>query len=582
MLITLGCMAALLPQGPGSSTAPVVINEFSADDASADNLEYVELYNRTSGAISLAGWTLRGEEGDLGGSPNLTFSFPATAIIQAGQFLVVGNAAVPNVDFVVASNFLENGPAEGITLRDPTASVVDSVVSGFASWTAPVPSWLEGTPINGRCLLNETMVNPMALQRRYDGYDDNNNGCDFLAMTWTPGMSNSNAHLVDLSYRTNFDAVVNTGLDDDFATSFFGPKIVSPAAVVNATGSSIVVPTSPQGGNIGRFNDITGGGNANLLAVEAGSDFLVECYVYVAGGSSNFSLGDAECWAVGIGTTDSYAAPPDIPGNYYSQTLLCNAAGNREPGATGVAWFGFNTASHTEIYLVDLNDGGAGFTVVAGPINATPGNSSGWQRLRLRTDGTNLTANFGGTIGCDNGQRFQTTLNQRCWGQPYFQYRECLGNNSKMTPLLIDQLEVYHILNSVTQIGGTASPWSQGTPAISSTGGPPVIGNLGFRISGSGLVPSGINALVMGLGDLHPGFSVPGTPPTVQIYISPDIATELLLSNPAGEASFFQPIPCANELVGLPLTSQLFTFDVALPYPVPIATSEGLRVVFGN
>ncbi|MEC7585040.1 MAG: lamin tail domain-containing protein [Planctomycetota bacterium] len=582
MLTTLACMAAMLPQGPGSSTAPVVINEFSADDTSADNLEYVELYNRTNTIVSLGGWSLRGEEGDAGGSPNLTFTFPPTAIIQPGDFLVVGNAAVPNVDLVVANNFLENGPAEGITLRDPLANVVDSVVSGYARWTAPVPSWLEGTPINGRCLLNETVVNPMALQRRYDGYDDNNNGCDFLAMTWTPGMSNSNAYLVDLNFTANFDGPVNSGLDSDFATSFFAPTVVNPAAVPNATGSTIAVPPSPQGGNIGRFNDITGAGNANLLAVEAGSDFLVDCYVYVAGGSPNFSLGDGESWAIGIGTTDSYAAPPDIPGNYYSQTLLCNSAGTREPGATGVAWFGFNTSTHTAIYLVDLNDGGSGFTVLAGPINATAGNNSGWQRLRLRTDGTNLTANFGGTIGCDNGQRFQTTLNQRCWGQPYFQYRECLSVNSKMTPLLVDQLEIFRILNTATLIAGTASPWTNGTPTIAAGGGPAVVGNSSFNIAGGDLVPSGISALVMGLGELHPGFSVPGTAPTLQVYISPDIATELLFTNPLGQANFFLPVPCANELVGLPLTSQFFTFDLALPYPVPVGTSPGMRVLFGN
>ena len=581
MLTTFACMAALLPQGPGSSTAPVVINEFSADDVSSDNLEYVELYNRTNLPISLTGWSLRGEEGDAGGSPNLAYGFPPGTSINPGQFLVVGNASVPNVNLVIGTNFFENGPADGITLRDPLSNVVDSVIYGFARWTAPIPPWLETTAINGRSLLNDTLTNPIALQRRSDGYDDNNNSCDFVSMTWRPGMRNSNGHLVDLAYTENFDTAVHSSLGGDFATSFFPPTIVNPANLVNATGSTLSLPPSPQGGNVARFSDITGGGNVNLLGAEVGNDFLLECYVYVAGGNMSFGLGDAESWGVGIGTTDSYAAPPDVPGTYYNLTQSCNGPGNREPGATGIAWFGYNTATHTAIYLVDMHDGGSNFTVLAGPINATAGNNNGWQRLRLRLYGTDLTANFGGTIGCDNGQRFTINLNHRCSGQPYFQYRECLAVNSRMTPLLIDQLEVYNILLSTTEIAGTASPWSNATPSISAGGGTPVVGNLGFRINGSGLVPSGVNALVMGLGQLHPGFNVPGTPPTVEVYISPDIATELLFSNPFGQTSFFLPVPCMNALVGLPLTSQYFTFDLALPYPLPIATSEGMRVVFG-
>ena len=349
----------------------------------------------------------------------------------------------------------------------------------------------------------------------------------------------------------------------------------------NATGSMLSISASPQGGNIARLNDITGGGNANSLAVTVGTDFLLECYVYIAGGTPGFGPGDAECWGIGIGTTDSYAAPPDLTGTFYTLTASCNGPGNREPGATGIAWFAYNTATRTDIFLVDLNDGGPDFTVLAGPLTATSGTNDGWQRLRIRVRDTDLTANFGGTVGCDDGQRFTTTLASRCSGQPYFQYRECLAVNSLMTPLLIDELQVYGIITPSTIVAGTASPWSNGTPTIAVAGGEPVIGNLSFRIFGSGLVPNGINAVVMGLGTLDPGFPVPGTPPTVQVYINPDISTELLLSDGSGQAHLFLPIPCLNALVGLPLTSQFFTFDLALPFPLPIATSAGMLVVFG-
>jgi hypothetical protein len=65
MLLTLALLA-FLPQGP--STAPVVINEFSYDDDGVDDYEYIELWNRTGAPVDISGWTLQGEEGDVGGA----------------------------------------------------------------------------------------------------------------------------------------------------------------------------------------------------------------------------------------------------------------------------------------------------------------------------------------------------------------------------------------------------------------------------------------------------------------------------------------------------------------------------------
>ena len=71
---------------------PVVnANGFAVLDLTADVHEYVELHNPGSTAIRLAGWRFSGE---------ISFTFPATATIQPGQYLLVAKdqarlAAVP-------------------------------------------------------------------------------------------------------------------------------------------------------------------------------------------------------------------------------------------------------------------------------------------------------------------------------------------------------------------------------------------------------------------------------------------------------------------------------------------------------
>ena len=75
---------------PGSSNAKVrfsevVINEimFNPISGNGDD-EFVELYNRTASAISLAGWRLRG---------GISFTFPTNAVLPANGYVVVANDA---------------------------------------------------------------------------------------------------------------------------------------------------------------------------------------------------------------------------------------------------------------------------------------------------------------------------------------------------------------------------------------------------------------------------------------------------------------------------------------------------------
>ncbi|MBK8101313.1 MAG: lamin tail domain-containing protein [Planctomycetes bacterium] len=579
MLLTLASFAAFVPQGPGggSSTAPVVINEFCYDDSSTDDKEFVELYNRSGAPVDISGWTLVGSD-PLG--PNTTYTIPAGTVLAAGGYWVVGLATVPNVNQTVAttpSNFENDN--ESIDLIDLTATVIDSVAweTGRGSW-GPHPR--EGTGIWGEIVTVDAF--PNTYQRRQDGYDSNDNGCDFCIMQWTPGAANGSAQTLTPGYVNLLDDVAGTTLTGDFNYSFVPGRTADPAAITNSGANVITLPPSPQGGNVGVWHDITGGGNANYLRIGASEQFLVETYVYVKGGNAVFAApgatGEAEAWAIGVtGTTDGAANPADIAG-YYSQ-IQCTGM---RSGATGVAWVGIVQQAQASIYLVDLNNGGTGPTILGGPIVATTGVNDGWQRLRIRISGSDLIANYGGTFGCDDGQRFTASGFTNCGGTVYLAYRECIVTNTNMTPLVTDRLEVWGTTDHVVGFGGTASPTNFGTPNIGTAGGNPVLGNAGFQITGSGLVPNGISALLLGLGNLDPGQSVPGAPPSVQIYVNPIFASNLVFAGGTGDGSFGLGLPCDNSLHGLPVTAQFVDYDVTLAFPLPIGSSQGLQLVVGN
>lgn len=594
MTMLLAALAAVLcPQGPGSSPAPVVINEFVHDDAGVtDDREFVELYNRASQPVDLSGWRLQGEEGSAGGLLNGAFTFPAGTILAPGQYLVVGSSLVPNVAFTTTST----SPAEwlgenvagsanlpdGLTLRDATGAVVDAVCWNYAVWTATVPSWIEGSGLWGAMQLldgsAQPLVGQLSAQRWLDGWDDDDNGKDFLHMQWTPGAPNGSLNTLLPNLREDCDGAVGTTLNSLFSFSFVPGTLQDPAAVAVATGAVRAYPPSPQGGNVLRVWDPTGGGN--MLAAQTlpllGS-FLFEAWVHVAPGNPAMATGEGESWAIGVrGTTDTFGHPHDAAGTYYQQASLC---ANRSPGATGLAWMAYVSATQTSLYLVDAGNGGPGLNVIAGPIVCNTAQNSGWQRLRLRVDGTQAVANFGGTFGVDDGQRFTATV-ASVPGSMWLQFRECVLANANISGLLLDRIELYGAAPAQVTYSGQGSPTSVGTPAIA-VAGSPQIGNAGFQVTASNVVPFGVSLLALDVGPLLPGVPVPGAPPTLALYANPAFVGTAL-NTPAGTSAFPFPLPPVNALVGTPVAAQWFDLDVALPYALPLGSSRGCQLVLGN
>jgi hypothetical protein len=593
MSTLLALLAAVAPQGPGSSTAPVVINEFVHDDAGlTDDREFVELFNRSAAPVDLSGWRLQGEEGSAGGLPNGAFTFPVGTIIQPGEYLVVGSLQVPNANFTTSSTsppewLGENvaGSAnlpDGMTLRDAGGAVIDAVCWNFAVWTATVPAWLEGSGLWGAMQMIDLSAQPavglLSAQRWQDGFDSNDNGRDFVAMQWTPGAANGSLHTVLPNLVENCDSFVGDNLNGLLSFSFVPATIQDPAAVAVATGAVRAYPPSPQGGNVVRAWDPTGGGNMLVAqTLPLLGSFLFEAWVHVAPGNPAMAAGEGESWSIGVrGTTDSFGHPHDAGGTYYAQAALC---ANRSPGGTGVAWMAYVRNTQTDLYLVDAGNGGPGLTVLAGPIVCNAAQNSGWQRLRLRVDGTQLVANFGGTFGADDGQRFTATVAD-VPGAVWLQYRECLIGNGNITGLLLDRIELYSAMPAQVSYSGQGSPTSGGTPSIAAVGSP-VVGNVGFQLAGGNLLPFGVSLVALDVGALLPGVPVPGGAPTLALYANPAFVGTAL-NSATGTAAFALPLPAVNALIGTPVAAQYFDVDAGLPYALPLGSSRGCQIVLGN
>jgi hypothetical protein len=582
MLLTLATLSVLCPQGPGTSTAPVVINEFLYDDTGTDDKEFVELWNRTNAPVDISGWVIFADDPT---TTNPAYTIPGaplsgTTILNPGAYYVVGATGVPNLNFSVGTTNLWENDNESLELRDGGGNVVDSVAYEIARGTWGLHP-REGAGLSGEIVSVD--VAPNTWQRNQNGYDTDDNGCDFCIMAWTPGAANGSANTLALAYANNFDGAPGTSLLSEFNYAFVPALVADPVAgFVNSGTNVITLPPSPQGGNIATFHDTTGGGNAHYMKVQASTQFLLETYVYVRGGNAAFAApgatGEGEAWSIGVtGTTNGAAHPPNVNG--YHAAIQCTGM---FPGATGVGWFAYVQQAQTSIYLVDMNNGGAGFVVLAGPIVATPGSNDGWQRLRLRIDGGNLVANYGGTYGCDDGQRFTASGVGNCGGTIYFQYRECIVSNLLMTPLAIDRLEVRGTMPFSVTYAGTGTPTSAGIPQIGTAGGDPVVGNAGFQITGSSLVPNFISALLLTLGFLDPGQAIPGAQPGANVYVVPILSTNLLFSTAIGTAAQSLAIPCDHSIVGLPIAGQILDLDFSLPFPVPVGTSVGQQIVVGN
>jgi len=332
-----------------SAYGQVVINEFSYDDSSTDDAEFVELYNPGGAAVDISGWQLRAS--NTVGPPddnNADYTIPANTILPAGGYYVIGtdSGKVANVNQTVGTTNLWENSNEAIELLDGGGAVRDTVI--YELNKGPVAVGPAEGGIWGNAVLIEGTNQSVA--RWTDGRDTNNNGRDFGLRPATPGANNlGSGSLISHYSPPNVDAL-GVGTDAPGLTgSFVNARVIDPA-LADANNPN-AIPAPPQGGNAIIAWDPSGGGN--MVASDdtiQGSSYTLDAYL------DTNPIGNigAESTTYGIlGTTGSYYNLPDPSGTFFGDYVTAN-------GNTGIGWLfeKEDSAGIIDLHLVDFGGGG--------------------------------------------------------------------------------------------------------------------------------------------------------------------------------------------------------------------------------
>jgi vibriolysin len=177
----------------------LVINEVEYDETgSTDAGEFVEIYNGTTAAVSLSGYSLVFVNG-AGNATYLTQSLAGAGSLAAGQYLVVGNASVTpaagalKINFATGSDKIQNGSPDGVALVN--GSTLVDALSYEGSITAAVitgvgtVSLVEGTVLATSVADSNTVT--QSIGRFPNGSDTNNASVDWkVRSVVTPGAAN--------------------------------------------------------------------------------------------------------------------------------------------------------------------------------------------------------------------------------------------------------------------------------------------------------------------------------------------------------------------------------------------------------
>jgi Glycosyl hydrolases family 18 len=370
-----------------------VINEFRYDDPSTDDEEFVEIYG-PAGAFP-AGMQLRAFD-PSDGSVLATWSLSGTVPNDGGGFghWVIGDSGVPNVDsttgFNTADDLLNTDPGALQIYNTSTGCVYDSVIyEAFGGVddlirreTLGVTD--EGWPWIGRIGYGtDSGGAPYTMARYPDGNDTDFNSADFSSMAATPGAANGDAFTIP----TNFD----------FSTAPPGAIQTFQAFAVGASG----VGASPNGGNVHRCVDTSGGGVVSFIGDaslgSAGAGYNVEGEIYIPSAAEpDQAVAIGFCGSQG---TTFFSTSTDANAYEDGYWLIYENVGglglaDGRPDHAGV--FEFVMASHDNMDgdPVDLLGSAA-----AGAVGITPGN---WTTFRLSINpggsaGLQLLAQINGT-----------------------------------------------------------------------------------------------------------------------------------------------------------------------------------------
>jgi hypothetical protein len=173
----------------------LVINEVDYDMPSTDTAEYIELFNPSTAAVSLAGKQLllvNGATGLVYATINLTGSIPAQGyLVVAGVNVTVPPPAI-KLDPGWVTDKIQNGSPDGIALVDSvTKTLIDAVSYEGAMTSVSLPGFaVPVSLVEGTAATAADSASAGSLCRRAN-QDTNSAAADWMACaTKTPGTVN--------------------------------------------------------------------------------------------------------------------------------------------------------------------------------------------------------------------------------------------------------------------------------------------------------------------------------------------------------------------------------------------------------
>jgi hypothetical protein len=404
---------ASLLAAPSVLRAQVVINEFHYDDTGTDDVEFIELFNAGSTAVSIGGWQITSQD-QVG--PNTTINITAGASIPAGGYYVIAptalSTALPGVVNQITALAMEND-AETLELRDGTTALIDALLQESNKGPTAASNAGHGTLPTavvgqvGRGIWGNFQTNNSAgegtpplgsLGRFINGLDSDNNGRDIGLRRATPGAANSSGIFSTYSVPTSTHSLAADAVAPGYGSSFVQTRVIDPTITSQYNPNVITAP--PSGPRALTLLDRTGGGNATAtdLAFQDGGGF--DIFAYINTSDITLGAGNYETTAYALGGVDAVFNTPDPSG-----AVLGTLTGPSAAGLTGVAWIIQRNSTDAKLYLVDAKDGGNSSTTPTGTqywnvlqtidINAL---ASDWYRLTLSVDATgSISATFNGT-----------------------------------------------------------------------------------------------------------------------------------------------------------------------------------------
>jgi hypothetical protein len=172
----------------------VVISEFRTRGPLGDNDEFIKIFNSTQVAVDISGWKIW--ISDNVGVTSVLYTFPASTLIQPGQYRLIINSLGYSGSFLADSDISPNNYSSditdtgGIAISQPNDLIIDQVGMNLGS------AYKEGSVINPLLGNSDQSYSRNYL---YGCQDNNNNSTDFVLITpSTPQNSSSSFNVCPL------------------------------------------------------------------------------------------------------------------------------------------------------------------------------------------------------------------------------------------------------------------------------------------------------------------------------------------------------------------------------------------------